>query len=272
MNPLPKPGVRAVIFDISGTTIDYGSRGPVVAFVELFARHGVTITEAEARFPMGLHKRDHIQALLSDPAIAARWRDVHGAAPDASTLDRLYPEFAPVQIEALQRHADVLPGIPELTAALRARGIRIGSTTGFDSNMMAGLTAAAAAQGYQPDCWVCPDHVGAGRPAPWMIFHAARLMNVYPLRTFIKVGDTAADIEEARNAGVWAVSVVKTGNEIGLSRDQWDSLPAPDQSARLSAAREKFLSLGAHYVIDSAAELLPIAGEISARIENGDRP
>ena len=27
---------RAVIFDISGTTLDYGSRGPVVAFVELF--------------------------------------------------------------------------------------------------------------------------------------------------------------------------------------------------------------------------------------------
>ncbi|MBK7931754.1 MAG: hypothetical protein IPJ98_31015 [Bryobacterales bacterium] len=38
-------GVRAVIFDISGTVLDYGSRGPVVAFVELFARHGIAISE-----------------------------------------------------------------------------------------------------------------------------------------------------------------------------------------------------------------------------------
>lgn len=74
MSPLTLPGVRAVIFDISGTVLDFGSRGPACAFVELFSRHGVPITEQEARRPMGAHKRDHIEALLSDPGIAARWR------------------------------------------------------------------------------------------------------------------------------------------------------------------------------------------------------
>ena len=58
-----KRGVRAVIFDISGTTLDYGSRGPVVAFVELFARHKVTVSNDEARKPMGTHKKDHIWAI-----------------------------------------------------------------------------------------------------------------------------------------------------------------------------------------------------------------
>ena len=54
---LTADGVRAVVFDISGTVLDYGCRGPGAAFVELFARHAVTVSTAEARGPMGTHKR-----------------------------------------------------------------------------------------------------------------------------------------------------------------------------------------------------------------------
>ena len=50
-SPNMKGGVRAVIFDISGTTVDYGSRGPVVAFVELFARHGVAVSKKKRGGP-----------------------------------------------------------------------------------------------------------------------------------------------------------------------------------------------------------------------------
>ena len=70
-------GVRAVIFDISGTVLDYGSRGPVAAFVELFARHGVTISNEEARRPMGTHKLDHIWAVLTEPALMIRGKLFH---------------------------------------------------------------------------------------------------------------------------------------------------------------------------------------------------
>ena len=265
-------GVRAVIFDLSGTVIDYGSRGPVVAFVELFGRHRVAVTELEARKPMGAHKRDHIWAMLSDPSIAERWTRANGAAPDLALLDRLYEEFTPLQIEVLESHGGVLPGVPEVTAELARRGIRFASTTGFDSGMIAGLIRSANANGYNPEIFVCPDMAGGGRPAPWMAHHAARHMGIYPMRAFVKVGDTPADIAEAQNAGMWAVSVVVTGNEIGLSKEQLDALPEADREARFAAARRKFESLGAHYVIDASADLIPVVGEIGARIARGERP
>lgn len=265
-------GVRAVIFDISGTVMDFGSRGPVAAFVELFARHGVTITEAEARVPMGKHKRDHVWALLTDSDVAERWRQAHGELPDRATLDTMYAGFGPLQVEVLKGFLDLLPGVAEVSAALRVRGIRIGSTTGFESRMMADLKVAAAAQGYEPECWVTPDLAGGGRPAPWMIYYAARALDVYPLRTFVKVGDTPADIGEALNAGTWAVAVVRTGNEIGLSENEWNALPEEKRAERFERAREKFLALGAHYVIDSVADLLPVIDAISGRIETGERP
>jgi len=265
-------GVRAVIFDISGTVMDFGSRGPVAAFVQLFARDGVAITEAEARQPMGKHKLDHVWAILSNPGVAERWRQAHGALPDENTLHRIYSGFSALQTEVLKDYLDIFPAVPEITSQLRSRGIRFAATTGFETGMMTDVKIAAAAQDYHPEFWVCPDLAGGGRPAPWMIYYAARQLGLYPLRTFVKVGDTEADIGEALNAGTWAVSVVHTGNEIGLSREQLAALPENERRERFSAAKERFLAWGAHYVIDSVADLIPVIDAISVRINQGERP
>lgn len=267
-----QPGVRAVIFDISGTTLDYGSVGPVRAFVELFSRHGVTVTNEESRRPMGTHKRDHIWTMLSDPSIAERWKKATGKAPDPALMDSLYEEFGPLQCEVIKKHCDVIPGVPGVVRQLRSRGIKIANTTGFDTWMMKDLVKLAAQGGYEPDLWVCPDQVGKGRPAPWMIHHAAKQLDVYPLNTFVKVGDTTADVAEARNAGVWMVSVIHSSNEVGLSRAELDKLSAEERQSRFSAARAKLAACGPHYIIDSVADLMPVIDDVSARIARGERP
>jgi len=270
--PTPLPGVRAVFFDISGTTLDFGSRGPVVAFVELFARHGVALSTDEARGPMGLHKRDHIRTLLEHPSVAARWEDHHGFRPGPETVERLFAEFRPLQTEVLKGFCDVIPGVPAVVDELRARGIRIANTTGFDTDMMRDLIPAAEAGGYRSELWVGPDLVGQGRPAPWMAFYAARQLGIYPLRTVVKVGDTPADVAEAHAAGMWAVSVVACGNEVGLSAQELTALPPEARRAKVSAARSRLAAGGPHYLLDTTADLIPVIDEISARIVRGERP
>jgi phosphonoacetaldehyde hydrolase len=268
----PTSGVAAVIFDISGTVLDFGSRGPVVAFVDLFARHGVTISETEARGPMGTHKKDHIWAVLSEPSISERWAQVHGSAATRDDLNRLYEEFTPLQTEVLARHCDVIPGVPELVFRLRDRGIRIANTTGFDSGMMTDLIRLAGEGGYTPDLWVCPDLVGKGRPAPWMAFYAAHKLNIYPMWRFVKVGDTLADIDEAHAAGMWAVSVLRHGNEVGLSKDAVEKLSPAELEEKLSAARARLASKGPHYIIEATAGLMDVIDDVTARINRGERP
>jgi len=264
--------VRAVIFDLSGTVLDYGSRGPVVAFVELFARYGVKVAPAEARAPMGSHKKDHIWSMLSDPSVSERWEAANGAKPTRALLDKLYAEFTPLQVEVLKRHCDVIPGVAETVQELRKRGIKIASTTGFDSGMMGDLIRQANRGGFTPDLFVSPDMVGEGRPAPWMAFYAARQLDIYPMKTFVKVGDTPNDVAEAHAAGMWAVSVVCSGNEVGLSQDEMESLSAAQRIAVVSAARARLAACGPHYLIDSAADLVPVIDEITARLARGDRP
>ena len=184
----------------------------------------------------------------------------------------LHAEFTPLQIEILKRHCDVIPGVPEVVEELRARGIKIASTTGFEMNMMQDLIPLARSGGYSPDLFVTPDLVGKGRPAPWMAFHAARQLDVYPMTTFVKVGDTAADIAEAHAAGMWAVSVICSGNEVGLSREELEGLPGGQREALLRRARSRLSVFGPHFIIDSVADLLPVIDEINARLARGEPP
>ena len=55
--------IKLVILDWAGTVLDFGCRAPAGAFVAAFAEVGVTVSVAEARRPMGLHKKDHIREM-----------------------------------------------------------------------------------------------------------------------------------------------------------------------------------------------------------------
>jgi phosphonoacetaldehyde hydrolase len=88
----------------------------------------------------------------------------------------------------------------------------------------------------------------------------------------VKVGDTKADIEEGLNAGTWTVGVTRTGNYVGLSREELAGLPA-DQSAQLIRnAADTLRRAGAHYLIASIADLPPVLDEIEIRLALGERP
>lgn len=231
--------IQAVIFDWAGTMVDYGSRAPTEVMKVVFREIGVEITDAEARQAMGLPKKDHIRQIASIPRVA----DALGLAPD---IDAIYTSFIPKQTAVLARYAGVIPGVVDVVATLRARGIKLGSTTGYTRPMLDLLVAEAAKQGLRLDAAFCPDDTGAGRPAPWMCFANMQALGVYPPSRCVKVGDTPSDIEEGKNAGMWTAVVVETGNEAG-------------DASRLQ---------GADFLIPAVADLLPVLDEIEGRLRS----
>jgi phosphonoacetaldehyde hydrolase len=265
-------GVRLVVLDWAGTAVDHGSRAPVAAFVGAFAAHGVPITAAEARIPMGLAKGDHIRALLRVPDIARRWRQQHGRDWTEADAASLYDRFVPLQLEMIDRHASLVPYLLPAVEALRESGVRIGATTGYFRAAAQRVYAAAHAQGYAPDACACAEEVPAGRPAPWMMFRLMEALGVYPPATVVKVGDTVPDVAEGLAAGAWSVAVLRTGNEVGCTEEEWAGLPEDEQRRRVEAARRKLLAAGAHAAIETLAELPGLIADISARLRRGEKP
>jgi phosphonoacetaldehyde hydrolase len=150
--------------------------------------------------------------------------------------------------------------------------MKIGSSTGYVREMMDILMPLAATQGYKPDAMVCAIDIKEGRPAPWLNLELARRLDVFPLASIVVVDDTRVGIQAGLNAGMWTVAVVRTGNEIGLGREQIKSLPADHLQTMLDAARARLADAGAHYVVDSVAELMPAIDDIERRLASGERP
>src|SRR6187200_1057044 len=160
--------LKAIVLDWAGTTMDYGCYAPAVVFIEVFRNKGVPITMEEARAPMGAHKRVHIATIAKLPDVAERWRAKHGRDCTEDDVDAMFADFIPLQLGCLATYADLVPGTLEAVAAFRARGLAIGSTTGYTTPMMHLLLAEAKKRGYAPDTSVCADDVPFGRPEPWM--------------------------------------------------------------------------------------------------------
>jgi phosphonoacetaldehyde hydrolase len=264
--------VRLVVFDWAGTLIDFGCRAPTGAFVEAFATRGIAVTLAEARGPMGLHKKAHIREMLRTPSVGAKWRVEHGRDWTDADVQALYARVTPAQLLAIEPHGGLVPGALEAAAELRKSGIRVGGTTGYFREAAARCHAVAARQGLVTDCNVCADDVPAGRPAPWMVFRVMEALGVFPPTVVVKVGDTVADIDEGRNAGAWSVGVTDTGNEMGLSEDDFAALPTLERDERRAAVRAKLFEAGAHAVIGSVRDVPQLVEEFSRRLCRGERP
>lgn len=264
--------VRAVVLDWAGTAVDYGCMGPVAVFIEVFKRHGVSVTTAEARGPMGLMKKDHVRRMCQMESVAARWQTVHGQRPDEQDVEAMYADVEPLLIASVARHADPIPGLLETVEQLRAQGIRIGSTTGYTAPMMAVLCEEARRRGYAPDSVVSSSDVPAGRPYPWMCYRNAINLGVYPLEACVKIGDTLTDIHEGLNAGMWTIGVTKTGNELGLTEAEVARLAPSDLRKQLDVIEKRLYEVGAHYVTESIEGSPAIIEGINARLARGERP
>jgi phosphonoacetaldehyde hydrolase len=264
--------IQAVLLDWAGTTMDYGCMAPAVVFIEVYKRQGVPITMEEARAPMGAHKRVHIQKIGQLDTVKERWQKAHGRAPTEADVDRMFADFVPLQVACLSDYSAMIPGTLEAVEAMRRRGMKIGSTTGYLREMMEVNLRDGKKQGYEPDSTVCASDVPAGRPYPYMCLQNVINLQVSPVEACVKIDDTVPGIEEGLNAGMWTIGLAVSGNEIGLPLDEVRSLDKSEFARRRERAYLRMRQAGGHYVVDSIADVMPCLDDIEARMARGEHP
>jgi phosphonoacetaldehyde hydrolase len=265
--------IKLVIFDWAGTTLDYGCYAPAVVFIEVFRRRGIDITMEQARRPMGLRKLDHIRAIAQQSEVAQLWENVHGGECHEEDVSDMFEEdFVPLQIGCIGDYTKLIPGTVEAVNGLRERGIRIGSTSGYFTGAMEICHREAEKQGYAPDANACASDVPAGRPEPWMVLSNMQQLRIFPPAAVVKVDDTKPGIKEGLNAGVWTIGLSKTGNEVGLTEEELAVLPDEVVRGKIAKAEKALLTAGAHYVVESIADVTNVVSRIEDRLERGEKP
>lgn len=263
---LMNSNIKLVVFDWAGTTTDFGSQAPTRIFDKTFSQMGLHFTTEEINAPMGMEKKAHIRTMLSTEKGMDRWTSLYHQDWKEEDVEEIYQRFERNLREVVADYSHVIPGVAETVNILRSHGIRIGSTTGYNNEVMCKVAPAAAMEGYAPDCIVTPDSTGYSRPTPFMLYECMRKTGVYPASRVVKVGDTIVDILEGKNAGAWSVGILVGSSLMGLSQEEYDNASEPEIAARKEAARKAYLDAGADLVIDTIRDLPAAIEALNARM------
>jgi len=255
--------------DWAGTAVDYGCFAPLNAFLKVFKEErGIDITYRQAREPMGLLKIDHIRAILKMPEVNASFENKYGRSWNEQDVEEMYRSFEKHLFDSLTSFTDPIPHVIDTLQQLRDKGIQIGSTTGYTQAMMDVVRPGAAAKGYTVDNLVTPDHLPAGRPAPYMVYQNMIQLAIPSVEQVVKVGDTIADIQEGVHAKVWSIGIILGSNEMGLTEAETNALTGEQRQVLMEEVRARMYDAGAHYVLDSICELPACIEKINERLKN----
>ncbi|RDH12138.1 phosphonatase-like hydrolase [Tsukamurella pulmonis] len=195
--------IELVALDMAGTTIDDG--GAVYeALRGAVEDGGATVDQGDLQVWMGTDKVEAITNLLR----------LGGVEP---TQERIAAGFARFRERLQEAYAATPPtaiaGVPEALREIRALGVKVALTTGFDDAVALPLLAAlgwgiGGGRGTVVDAVVTTSDVAAGRPAPYMIHRAMERTGVRDVRRVLAAGDTAVDVQAGNNAGAVSVGVL----------------------------------------------------------------
>jgi len=183
-------GIRLMVFDMAGTTVEDGGQVPV-AFGAALAECGIDLTAEQLGSVRGASKREAIAELVARHAGAA-WQ---------GRAEQVYASFVRHLEREFGAGVRALPGAEDAFAYLRAQGVKIALSTGFDRDI-ATLLLDALGWRETADCLVCGDDVPRGRPAPYLIFRAMEATGVDNVHAVGALGDTVLDLQAGFNAGV----------------------------------------------------------------------
>lgn len=194
--------VRLVVLDMAGTTVA-GSNDVPQAFEQAFRQEGLSLPEAAIPGIRGRSKKEAIRELVD--RLAPKSEDPEGLT------ERIFVRFRLALKARYSESATAVPGAADTMRWLRAHGVAVILTTGFDRGLTEGIVRHLGWGSEVVDAVVSADDVRRGRPEPDLVLRAMDIANVADPSQVVVVGDTCADLEAASRAGVAHVVGVLSG-------------------------------------------------------------
>lgn len=188
----PLRDVRLVLFDLDGTLVDSVPDLAQAANAMLAELGRPPATEEQVRRWVG----DGIGKLVE--------RLLGSAGQDADWLKRAEQLYREAYARHLTDRSHAYPGVPEMLAELRERGLHLACVTNKDTRLARALLAHLGLDRHVG--WVIGGDRTRPKPDPDMLEKAMHAFGIPPEGSVL-VGDSVADIGAARAAGVPVIAV-----------------------------------------------------------------
>ncbi|WP_211334643.1 beta-phosphoglucomutase [Vagococcus acidifermentans] len=188
--------IKGFVFDLDGVITD-SAEYHYIAWKNLAAGLGIELDRAFNEQLKGISRMDSLNRILA----YGNQSDMYDAAQKEALAQKKNDEY--VKLIQQVTPADILPGISELFADLKAAGIRIALASASKNGPFIlerlGLMA-------QVDTIVDPAELANGKPDPEIFLKAAEQLNLAPAEC-VGVEDAEAGIEAINRAGMFSVGV-----------------------------------------------------------------
>ena len=197
--------VELVVFDMAGTTVE-DAGNVATCFLNAFTKEKIEIPPMKINKVMGFRKKEAIRMLLK------KFHPVNGN--EEELVNKIHTSFTRSMIRHYQTSSTLrpLPFAEETFALLRKKGIQTALNTGFHKEITNAILQRLNWEHEVVDAVISSDEVEEGRPSPAMIFELMKRLNIGDAVSVAKVGDTAVDILEGRNAGCGLVIGITSGS------------------------------------------------------------
>lgn len=187
--------ITAVFFDFIGTTVLEKNNDVVLTcFQKAFDDYGIAVEKEALKKHRGRDKNLMISEVLkASKANLKQQRDVLGSFKKHFTND-INQFYEPKDLDVTIAH-------------IRSRKAKIGIGSGLPRDILQSLLEHFKWERFGFDYISTAEEIGKGRPDPMMIIDMMVKLHLNNYQ-FLKVGDTAADIQEGKNANVLTAALL----------------------------------------------------------------
>mmetsp|Transcript_24348 Transcript_24348/g.70218 ORF Transcript_24348/g.70218 Transcript_24348/m.70218 type:complete len:256 (+) Transcript_24348:269-1036(+) len=209
--------------------------------------------------------------------VRRRFMEARGHEPNPADVEMLHEAFVGRQSDMVSAYSSLVPECVDAVEKIRKMGCKIAGTTGLGRSLLDASLKEAATQGFVSDSFVAGDDLEGSfgsRTQPFMIYQNMRNLQIPYVQSVVKIDDSVMGIAEGLNAGCWTVAVSRYSTHMDVdSIDQWEALGQEEQTRREQASRDKLVGeSGAHYVVDTLADVPLVIEDINARLAKQERP
>jgi phosphonatase-like hydrolase len=220
--------IKMVVFDMAGTVVDEDN--VVYKTVQKALQNGGVHVTLEQVLADGAGKEK--SKAISDIALK------YDPSKDEDDVDKMYHNFV-VMLNDAYEDMNVTPidGAEDIFKELKEMGIYRILNTGYSKKTAMQLVSKLGwKKDRDYDDIVTASDVPKTRPFPDMIFMAMELMGINDAGTVAKIGDSAIDVEEGKNAACGLTVGITTG----------------------AHTRQQLAAANPDYIIDRLSDLLPL--------------
>jgi phosphonoacetaldehyde hydrolase len=269
---LKKLKSTALIINITGILADCGWTYHRNAISEVFEERGIKLKDTYIVNTCGLPLNQQIRKIINNKNTLKEWIKQLKSKPNEDSINEISLAVNRKIISATDKEDYMIDEMVKRVNKLFKKGYIIALTSEYDRETSTVIENKLKSNKcnfhklYTYNSYIAPF------PHPFVCYQTAIDFNIFPMQTFLRVGDTQHHNLESFFAGTWSVSVLKTGVFSGLNKNRLKKRGILKIDKKSKSISKKLKKSGAHYTINTLDEIMWVIEDINYRLSRQELP